>query len=85
VLAATEGYENDLTYLWCHEFRSTAERACSRSIPHFFFTQTVIRNLDVPVQGQQNIIEFQISVDDAVLVEVLESEAYFCCIKSVLR
>jgi hypothetical protein len=83
MLAAMYVCEDTWTYLWCHEFRSTTERACSRPVPHFFLAQTVICNLDVSVQCQQNVVELQISVDDAILMEVLESEANLCCVKPV--
>jgi hypothetical protein len=60
-------------YLWCHEFRRTTECARSRSVPHLLLTQTVISNLDVTIQCEQNVVKLQISIDDAVLVEVLQS------------
>jgi hypothetical protein len=69
------------SYLRCHELRSTTERAGGRTIPHLFLTQTVICNLDVTVQGEQDIVELQISVDDTVLVEVLQGQADLSCIE----
>lgn len=71
------------TYFWCHELGSTTESASGGAIPHLLLTQTVIGNLDVSVQSKHNVIEFQITVDDAVLVEVLEGEADLGRIKPV--
>lgn len=34
------------------------------------------------IQSQKNIIEFQITINDSVLMEVLESQTDFCCIES---
>lgn len=34
------------------------------------------------VQGQEDIIELQVTIDDTVLVEVLERQADFRCVKS---
>lgn len=65
----------DPTYLWAHEFRSTTERACCATIPHVLLAETIISNFDVTIHGQQNVIELQITVDDTVLVEVLECQA----------
>jgi hypothetical protein len=70
-------------YLGCHEFRSTTESACSRPIPHLFLAQTVICNLDVAVQCEQDIVELQISVNDTVLVEVFQGQADLGCVEPV--
>jgi hypothetical protein len=70
-------------YLWCHEFRRTAECARSRSVPHLLLAQTVIGNLDVTVQCEQNVVKLQISVNDAVLVEVFQSQAHLGRVESV--
>ena len=61
-----------VTYLGSHEFRCTAESTGRRSIPHLFLAQPVICDLDVTIEGQQNVVELQIPVDDAVLVEVFQ-------------
>jgi hypothetical protein len=68
-------------YLRCHEFRSTTECACSRSIVHVFLAQTVIRNLDVAIQGEQNVVKFQVAINDTILMEILERQAHFRSIK----
>lgn len=52
---------------------------------HVFFTETVIGNLDVSVKGQQDVVQFQITIDDAILVEVFESKADFCGVKPAKR
>jgi hypothetical protein len=59
------------THLWRHELGSTAESAGGRTEPHVFFAETVICDLDVAIEGQKNVVEFEITVDDAVLMEVL--------------
>jgi hypothetical protein len=69
-LPATGGRKRT-TYLGGHKLRSTTERTRRRPVPHLFLTQTVISNLDMPVHCQENIVKFQISVDDTVLVEIL--------------
>jgi len=71
------------TYLRRHEFRSAAESAGCWSIPHFFFAQSIIGNLDMAIKRQKNVIEFQISVYYTVLMEVFQGQADFCSIKSV--
>jgi hypothetical protein len=60
------------TYLWRHELGSTAERASCAAVPHIFFTETVISNFDVSIQSKQNVVELQVTVDDTILVEVLQ-------------
>lgn len=72
------------THFWRHELRSTAERAGRGTIPHVLLTETVVRNLDVSIQSQQNIVKLQVSIDDPILVEVLESQANFGRVKSVM-
>lgn len=66
-----------LTYFRRHELRSTTERARSAAVPHILLAETVVRNLDVAVQGEQDIVEFQITVDDSILMEVLQCQADF--------
>lgn len=60
-----------LTYLGSHELWCATEGARCRAVPHLLFAQTVISNLDMPIHSEQNVIKFQIAVDDAILVEVL--------------
>lgn len=62
------------SYLRCHEFRGTTECARRRAVPHIFFAKTVIRNLDMAVKGEKDVVELQVTVDDTVLVEILERE-----------
>ena len=71
------------TYLWCHEFGSTTERACVGSIPHVLLAETIVRNLDVTIQGQKNVVKLQITVDNTVFVEVLKSQADFRSVEPV--
>ena len=71
-------------YLGCHEFRGTTESTCRRPIPHVFLAETIIGNLDVSVKGKKDIVEFQVTIDDAVFMEVFEREADFRSIESVV-
>lgn len=48
---------------------------------HIFFAETVIGNLDVPIKGQQDIVQFQITIDNTILVEVFKSKANFRGVK----
>lgn len=64
-----------VTNLGCHELGSTTEGAGGAAVPHILLAKTVISNLDVTIKSQQNVVQLQITVDDAVLVEVLESQA----------
>ena len=66
-----------MTYLRGHELRSTTERAGGTAIPHVLLTETVICDLDVTIQGEKNVIQLQVTVDDTVLVEILESQTDF--------
>lgn len=59
------------TYFWRHEFRSTAEGAGTRSIPHFFLTQPIVGNLDMAVKRQEDVVELKISIDNPILMEIL--------------
>ena len=50
------------TYLGCHEFWSAAERTRGAAMPHILFAKTVVSDLDMPIQGQQDIVELEITV-----------------------
>ena len=75
-------HRTTLTYFRCHELWRTTECAGSRSVPHFLLTQPVITNFDVSIQCEQDVVKFQIAVDNTVLVEVLERKTYLCRIES---
>lgn len=60
--------------LWCHELGRSTEGASGVAIPHVLLAQTVVGDLDVTVQSEEDIVKLQVSVDDALLVEVLQSE-----------
>ena len=63
------------TNLGGHELWGAAERACCRPIPHVFLAETVIGHLDVSLRGKEDVVELQVTIDDAVLVEILERQA----------
>ena len=71
------------TYLWCHEFGGTTECACAAPIPHVLLAKTIVCNLDVTIQGQKNVVKLQVTVDDTVFVEVLQSQADFRSVEPV--
>ena len=58
-----------------HKFGSATESASRAAVPHVFLAETVIGNLDVTVECEENVVEFQITVDDTVFVEVLQGKA----------
>src|SRR5271156_6500332 len=69
-------------YLWSHEFWGTAESVCGTSVSHLLLTQPIISNLDVSVQSQQNIIEFQIPIDNLVFMQIFERQQNLGSIES---
>lgn len=73
--------QSAFTYLWCHEFGSTTESTGVAAVPHTFLAETIICDLDMAIQGQENVVKLQVTVDDAVLMEVLESQANLCSIE----
>jgi hypothetical protein len=64
-------------YLRSHELRSTTEGASCRAIPHFFLAETVIRDFNMSIKSQKNIVQLKISIYDTVLMEILQSQANF--------
>lgn len=73
----------DITYLGGHKLGSTTERAGRTAVPHILLTETIISNLDVAIQCKKDVVKLQITVDDTVLVEVLERQADLCGVESV--
>ena len=71
------------TYFWCHKFWCPTESACAGPIPHLFFAKTVIRNLDMAIQSQHDVVEFEIAVNDSILVKILQSKADLSSIKPI--
>ena len=64
-------------YLGSHELGGTAEGAGRAAVPHLLLAETVVGNLDVSIERQEDVVELQISVDDPVLVEVLQRQTHF--------
>ncbi len=73
--------EKGMGYLRRHELGRAAEGARRTSIPHLFLAQSVISNFDVSVQCQQDVVEFEIAIDDAVFVKVFQCQADLCCVE----
>ena len=71
-------------HLWRHKFWGPAEGTSARSIPHLFFAQPIVGNFDVAVERQKNIVQLEISVNDTVLMKVLQSETDFSGIESAV-
>jgi hypothetical protein len=55
-------------YFRSHEFGGSAERVCGTSESHLLLAETVIGNLDVSVEGKQDVVQLQISIDNLVLM-----------------
>jgi hypothetical protein len=64
-------------YLGSHELGSTTESTGSLAIPHILLTQTIIGNLHMTIKRQENIIELQISINNALGVEILQRKQDF--------
>jgi hypothetical protein len=71
------------TYLRSHELGGTTECAGAGAEPHILLAKTVIGNLDVAIQCQKDVVKLQITVNDTVLVEVLECQAHLSGVESV--
>ena len=71
------------TYFGCHELWSATERARRRSEPHIFLAETVVTNLDVAIQVEEDVVKLEITVNNTVLVEVFQRQANFGSIESV--
>jgi hypothetical protein len=70
------------THLGGHELGSSTEGACVGSIPHVFFAETVICDLDMSIKREKNVIELQIAIDHPILVEVLKRQTDLGRVKS---
>lgn len=62
------------THLWRHELGRTTERARRLAKPHVLLAQTVVGDFDMTVEREKDVVELEISVDDALRVEVLQGE-----------
>lgn len=58
-------------YLWGHEFRRAAKGTRTRPVPHFFFAEPIIGDFDVAIEGQKDIVKFEIAVYNSILMKVL--------------
>lgn len=70
-------------YLGRHELGRSAKRAGCRSVPHVLLAETIIGNLDVTVQREKNVVELEITVDDTVLVEILQGQAHLGSVEPI--
>lgn len=61
-------------YLGGHELGCSTESRCGGTIPHVFLAETIICDLDVTIKGQEDVVQFQITVNDTMLVEVLQCQ-----------
>ena len=65
-----------VNYLGRHELRRTTKCAGARSVPHVLLAESIIGNLDVAIQRQKNVVEFEIAIDNTVLMKILQSQAH---------
>ena len=57
-------------YLWRHEFRGTTKGGrCAVRIVDAFFRYDKVYDLDVTICGQQDTVELEVAMDDAVRVQ----------------
>lgn len=70
-----------MTYLGSHELGSTTEGASTATVPHVLLTETIVCNLDMAIQCQEDVIKLQVTINDTIFMEVLESQANLCGIK----
>ena len=71
-----------MEYLRCHKLWCSAEGVCRASESHLFFTQSIIRDLDMPIQREQYVIQLQISIYYLVLMQVLERQQNLSSVES---
>ena len=62
-------------YFWCDVVRSSADCSFSLSVKLQFSGETEITNLDLHLVVEEQVTELQISVNDTVAVQVLDSSA----------
>lgn len=48
-------------YFRGHKLWGTTKRACCLTKPHLLFAQTIISNFHVAIQGQQNVVELEVT------------------------
>lgn len=48
----------EYTCLWCHEIRCAAEGVGCVTLPHLAFAECIVNELDVPIERDQDVIEF---------------------------
>jgi hypothetical protein len=77
-------FRRNATHLGSHKFRGTTERARRGAVPHILFAETVIGDLDMPIEGQEDVVELEITIDDSVFMEILQCQAHLGGIKSAL-
>lgn len=71
-----------IIYLRCHKFRSATKGTGAGPIPHLLFAKPVVRDFDVAIKGQQDVIQFEIAIYNTVLVEILQRQTNLGSIES---
>lgn len=66
-------------YLGCHVVRGTNKRARSPTGTDFF-AEADVRQSNVPGGGQEDILQLQVSIDDASLVHLLQGQNDACSV-----
>jgi hypothetical protein len=70
-------------YLRGHKLRRAAKSAGMGPVPHILLTKSIIGNLDVPIKGQKNVVEFKITIYHTVLMEIFQSQAHLSSVKPI--
>lgn len=70
----TMKFETAPVKLTSQKLRSSTERACLVEWSHVLLAKTEIGNLDVTLTVEQQVVELNVTVDDVVLVEEIQSK-----------
>ena len=62
--------------------RGSTEGLGKHTIPDALLAHTKVCNLDVSLLVKHDVVQLEVPVDDAVAVEVEDTDGYLCCIKS---
>ena len=64
------------THLWCDVIWRATEGPGLVAVQNTLFTQTKVSNLDMAISIQHDIVQFQIPVDNAHLMEIEKAYHY---------
>ena len=72
-------------YLRSYVIRRAAKCLGDGIATDLFFTHAKIRNFDVPILIQQDVVQFEVPIDNSMSVEEEETNRNFCCVKPVRK